>query len=64
LIAFGGNNAGVVAAVLVFRFMTIVPTLILGTVAAAFAAPLEQRLSRHRSRHSNRSTRDRHGGRL
>jgi putative heme transporter len=36
LIAFGGNNAGVVAAVLVFRFLTIVPTLILGTVAAGF----------------------------
>jgi putative heme transporter len=35
LIAFGGNNAGVVAAVLVYRFLTIVPTLVLGTVAAA-----------------------------
>ena len=35
LIAFGGNNAGVLAAVLVFRFLTIVPTLILGTVSAA-----------------------------
>ena len=35
LIGFGGNNAGVVAAVLVFRFLTIVPTLVLGTVAAA-----------------------------
>ena len=34
LIGFGGNNAGVVAAVLVFRFLTIVPTLVLGTVAA------------------------------
>ena len=35
LIGFGGNNAGVVAAVLVFRFLTIVPTLALGMVAAA-----------------------------
>ena len=35
LIGFGGNNASVVAAVLVFRFLTIVPTLVLGIVAAA-----------------------------
>ena len=35
LIGFGGNNAGVVAAVLVFRFLTIVPTLVLGIIAAA-----------------------------
>jgi putative heme transporter len=35
LIGFGGNNAGVVAAVLVYRFLTIVPTLVLGAVAAA-----------------------------
>ena len=35
LIGFGGNNAGVLAAVLVFRFLTIVPTLVLGMVAAA-----------------------------
>ena len=34
LIGFGGNNAGVVAAVLVFRFLTIVPSLVLGMVAA------------------------------
>ena len=34
LIAFGGNNAGVVAAVLVFRFLTIVPTIVYGLVAA------------------------------
>jgi putative heme transporter len=34
LVGFGGNNAGVVAAVLVFRFLTIVPTLILGLVAS------------------------------
>jgi putative heme transporter len=34
LIAFGGNNAGVVAAVLVYRFLTIVPTLALGLLAA------------------------------
>ena len=35
LIGFGGNNAGVVAAVLVYRFLTIVPTLLVGLVAAA-----------------------------
>ena len=34
LIGFGGNNAGVVAAVLVYRFLTVVPTLVLGAVAA------------------------------
>ena len=34
LLGFGGNNAGVVAAVLVYRFLTIVPTLLLGLVAA------------------------------
>jgi putative heme transporter len=34
LVGFGGSNAGVVAAVLVYRFLTIVPTLILGLVAA------------------------------
>jgi putative heme transporter len=35
LAGFGGNHAGVVAAVLVYRFLTIVPTLVLGGVAAA-----------------------------
>ncbi len=35
LIAFGGNNAAVVAAVLVYRFLTMAPTLVLGLVAAA-----------------------------
>jgi putative heme transporter len=35
LVAFGGNNAGVVAAVLLYRFLTIVPTLVLGLLAAA-----------------------------
>ena len=34
LVGFGGNNAGVVAAVLVYRFLTMVPTLILGSIAA------------------------------
>jgi putative heme transporter len=34
LVAFGGNNAGVVAAVLVFRFLTMVPTIVIGLVAA------------------------------
>ena len=30
LVAFGGANAGVVAAVLIYRFLTVVPTLVLG----------------------------------
>jgi uncharacterized protein (TIRG00374 family) len=34
LIGFGGANASVVAAVLVYRFLTMVPTLLLGLVAA------------------------------
>jgi uncharacterized protein (TIRG00374 family) len=34
LIGFGGSNAGVVAAVLVYRFLTMVPTLLLGLFAA------------------------------
>jgi putative heme transporter len=34
LVGFGGNNAGVVAAVLVYRFLTMVPTLILGLISA------------------------------
>jgi len=34
LVGFGGNNAGVVAAVLVYRFLTVVPTLTLGLVSA------------------------------
>jgi uncharacterized protein (TIRG00374 family) len=34
LVAFGGANAGVVAAVLIYRFLTVVPTLVLGGVAA------------------------------
>ena len=35
LIGFGGDNAGVVAAVLVYRFLTVVPTLALGLLGAA-----------------------------
>lgn len=34
LLGFGGNNAGVVAAVLVYRFLTTVPTLLLGLTTA------------------------------
>jgi uncharacterized protein (TIRG00374 family) len=33
LVEFGGQNAEVVAAVLVYRFLTIVPTLVLGVLA-------------------------------
>src|SRR4029078_7768194 len=35
LVGFGGANAEVVAAVLVYRFLTIVPTLGLGALAGA-----------------------------
>ena len=35
LVGFGGDNAEVVAAVLVYRFLTIVPTLLCGLLAAA-----------------------------
>jgi putative heme transporter len=35
LVGFGGGQAEVVAAVLVYRFLTIVPTLLLGLVAGA-----------------------------
>jgi uncharacterized membrane protein YbhN (UPF0104 family) len=34
LIGFGGPNAGVVAAVLVFRFLTMIPTLVAGLLAS------------------------------
>ncbi len=34
LVGFGGDNADVVAGVLVYRFVTIVPTLLLGLVAS------------------------------
>jgi putative heme transporter len=34
LVGFGGHNARVVAAVLVYRFLTVVPTLVLGLVGA------------------------------
>ena len=34
LVGFGGRNTGVVAAVLVYRFLTMAPTLILGLLAA------------------------------
>jgi uncharacterized protein (TIRG00374 family) len=35
LVGFGGDDARVVAAVLLYRFLTIVPTLVVGLVAAA-----------------------------
>lgn len=35
LVAFGGPNVGVVAAVLVYRFLTMVPTILLGLAATA-----------------------------
>ncbi len=33
LVGFGGNNAGVVAAVLVYRFLTMIPTIVAGLLA-------------------------------
>ena len=35
LVGFGGDSAEVVAAVLLYRFLTVVPTLVLGLLAAA-----------------------------
>jgi uncharacterized membrane protein YbhN (UPF0104 family) len=35
LVGFGGNNGGVVAAVLVYRFLTVVPPLALGALFAS-----------------------------
>jgi len=35
LVGFGGDNAEVVAAVLVYRFLSVVPTLLLGLIAGA-----------------------------
>jgi uncharacterized membrane protein YbhN (UPF0104 family) len=35
LVGFGGRNTGVVAAVLVYRFLTMAPTLVLGLLAAS-----------------------------
>ena len=35
LVGFGGNNAGVVAAVLLYRFLTMIPTLAIGLVCMA-----------------------------
>jgi uncharacterized membrane protein YbhN (UPF0104 family) len=43
LVAFGGEGAEVVAAVLVYRFLTMVPTVVLGMVAAAAARKLRPR---------------------
>jgi putative heme transporter len=37
LVGFGGDNAEVVAAVLVYRFLTMVPTVVLGLLAATTA---------------------------
>jgi putative heme transporter len=35
LVSFGGTNANVVAAVLLYRFLTVVPTLVVGLLAGA-----------------------------
>lgn len=44
LVGFGGDNAEVVAAVLVYRFLTIVPTLLLGLIGGATWRRLRARL--------------------
>ena len=36
LVGFGGSNAGVVAAVLVYRFLTMVPTIVVGLAATPY----------------------------
>jgi putative heme transporter len=36
LVGFGGSNAGVVAAVLVYRFLTMVPTIVIGLAATPY----------------------------
>ena len=35
LVAFGANNADAVTATLIYRFLTVVPTLVVGLIAAA-----------------------------
>jgi uncharacterized membrane protein YbhN (UPF0104 family) len=35
LVAFGASNAEAVAATLIYRFLTLVPTLVVGLVSAA-----------------------------
>jgi uncharacterized membrane protein YbhN (UPF0104 family) len=35
LVAFGASNAEAVAATLIYRFLTVVPTLVFGLIAAA-----------------------------
>jgi uncharacterized protein (TIRG00374 family) len=42
LVRFGGDDAAVVAVVLVYRFLTVVPTLLIGLVAGATARRAEQ----------------------
>jgi uncharacterized protein (TIRG00374 family) len=42
LVGFGGDDSGVVAAVLVYRFLTIVPTLVLGLLLGAMWRPRER----------------------
>ena len=54
LLGFGGNNAEVVAAVLLYRFLTMVPTIVLGLIAAATAGRMSPE-SRSRSGASSRA---------
>ena len=47
LVGFGGNDARAVAAVLLYRFLTIVPTLVIGLIAAAtFRRPTKSSVAR------------------
>ena len=43
LVGFGGSNTGVVAAVLVYRFLTMAPTLVLGLLAASTLSSFRRR---------------------
>jgi uncharacterized protein (TIRG00374 family) len=52
LVGFGGDNAEVVAAVLLYRFLTIVPTLLLGLTAGVIWRRLEPAAATYPSRGS------------
>jgi len=50
LVGFGGDNAEVVAAVLLYRFLSIVPTLLLGLAAGVIWRRLEPSVARREPR--------------
>ena len=55
LVGFGGGQAEVVAAVLVYRFLTIVPTLVLGMARGGHLAPPPAGRGRELGRRETRS---------